>query len=64
MIKPLRARQTKVCSGIFEASGRHTQAADGAAGAFLRIIMRYPEVLAWDHHYRLVREEIGPRAWT
>jgi len=32
--------------------------ADGAAAAFLRIIMRYPEVLAWDYQYRLAREEI------
>src|SRR5215472_628921 len=32
--------------------------ADGAAAAFLRILMRYPEVLAWDYQYRLSREEI------
>jgi len=32
--------------------------ADGAAAAFLRILMRYPEVLAWDYQYRLAREEI------
>jgi hypothetical protein len=32
--------------------------ADGAAAAFLRLLMRYPEVLAWDYQYRLAREEI------
>lgn len=32
--------------------------ADGAATCFLRIILRYPEVLAWDYQYRLAREEI------
>jgi hypothetical protein len=31
---------------------------DGAAAAFLRILLRYPEVLAWDYQYRLSREEI------
>src|SRR5262245_30151410 len=32
--------------------------ADGAAAAFLRILLRSPEVLAWDYQYRLSREEI------
>lgn len=31
---------------------------DGAAAAFLRILLRYPEVLAWEYQYRLSREEI------
>jgi hypothetical protein len=32
--------------------------ADGAAAGFLRILMRYPEILAWEYQYRLSREEI------
>jgi hypothetical protein len=32
--------------------------ADGAYAGFLRILMRYPEVLAWDYQYRQAREEI------
>jgi hypothetical protein len=31
---------------------------DGAAAEFLRILIRYPEVLAWEYQYRLAREEI------
>lgn len=32
--------------------------ADGAAGGFLGILLRYPEVLSWDYQYRLSREEV------
>ena len=32
--------------------------ADGVAAGFLRILIRNPEVLAWDYQYRLSREEI------
>ena len=32
--------------------------ADGAAAGFLRILIRYPEVLAWDYQYRLSREAV------
>jgi hypothetical protein len=32
--------------------------ADGVAAAFLRILIRTPEILAWDYQYRLSREEI------
>lgn len=32
--------------------------ADGAAAEFLRILMQYPEVLAWEYQYRMSREEI------
>jgi hypothetical protein len=32
--------------------------ADGVAAGFLRILMRAPEVLAWDYQYRLSREAI------
>ena len=32
--------------------------AEGAAAGFLRILLRFPEVLAWDYQYRLAREEV------
>src|SRR5262249_29514883 len=32
--------------------------ADGAAAGFLRILLRYPEVLAWEYQYRLSREAV------
>jgi hypothetical protein len=32
--------------------------ADGAAAGFLRILLRNPEMLAWDYQYRLSREEV------
>ncbi|HKW01549.1 MAG TPA: hypothetical protein VJN96_17110 [Vicinamibacterales bacterium] len=32
--------------------------ADGAAAGFLRILMKYPEILAWEYQYRQSREEI------
>jgi len=32
--------------------------ADGAATGFLRILLRYPEVLAWEYQYRLSREAV------
>ncbi|MBZ5500319.1 MAG: twin-arginine translocation signal domain-containing protein [Acidobacteriia bacterium] len=32
--------------------------ADGTAAGFLRILLRYPEVLAWEYQYRLSREEV------
>ena len=31
---------------------------DGAYAEYFRILMRYPEVLAWEYQYRLSREEI------
>lgn len=32
--------------------------ADGAAAGFLGLMLRYPEILAWEYQYRLSREEI------
>jgi len=32
--------------------------ADGVAAGFLRILMRAPEILAWDYQYRLSRESV------
>jgi len=33
--------------------------ADGVFASYLRVLMRYPEILAWEYQYRLSREEIG-----
>src|SRR5262249_10906304 len=32
--------------------------ADGVFTGFVRILMRYPEILAWEYQYRLSREEV------
>ena len=32
--------------------------ADGVFTGFLRVLLRYPEVLAWEYQYRLSREEV------
>lgn len=32
--------------------------ADGVFTGFLRILLRYPEILAWEYQYRLSREEV------
>ena len=32
--------------------------ADGVFTGFVRIILRYPEILAWEYQYRLAREEV------
>jgi hypothetical protein len=32
--------------------------ADGVFAGFLRVLLRYPEVLAWEYQYRLSREEV------
>jgi hypothetical protein len=35
-----------------------TRPPDGAYAEYFRILMRYPEILAWEYQYRLSREEI------
>ena len=59
-IDPDRARQgfTEMLAYVQRLRGSATRPADGAYAQFLRILMRYPEVLAWDYQYRLSREEI------
>jgi hypothetical protein len=32
--------------------------ADGIFAGFLRVLLRYPEILAWEYQYRLAREEV------
>jgi hypothetical protein len=38
--------------------GGNRHAVDGIFAGFLRVIMRFPEILAWEYQYRLAREEI------
>jgi hypothetical protein len=37
---------------------RDTMHADGVFASYLRVLMRYPEILSWEYQYRLAREEI------
>jgi hypothetical protein len=39
-------------------SGSNPRPADGVFTGFLRILLRYPEILAWEFQYRLSREEV------
>jgi len=38
--------------------GGNQKAADGVFAGFLRVLIRYPEILSWEYQYRLAREEI------
>ncbi len=38
--------------------GGNKQAVDGVFAGFLRVIIRYPEILSWEYQYRLAREEL------
>ncbi len=44
--------------------GGATRPADGVLTNVLRIIMQYPEVLAWDYQWRLALEEQGRRTYA
>jgi hypothetical protein len=59
-IDPERARKGFENLLVFVQGLRANQAkpADGVAAGFLRILIRNPEILAWDYQYRLSREEI------
>ena len=37
--------------------GGNKHAVDGIFAGFLRVIIRYPEILSWEYQYRLAREE-------
>ena len=52
-----RASRRARCTSAGCGRGR-TKPADGAAAGFLRILFRYPEILAWEYQYRLSREEV------
>jgi hypothetical protein len=55
-----RARQgfTDVLAYVQKSRNGGPRPPDGAYAEFLRILMRYPEVLAWDYQYRLSREAV------
>ena len=38
--------------------GGNKHAADGVFAGFLRVLIRYPEILSWEYQYRLAREEL------
>ena len=59
-IDPERARQgvENVLKYVQGLRAGTLKPADGAAAGFLRILLRYPEVLAWDYQYRLSREAV------
>jgi hypothetical protein len=53
-----RARQgfTELCVGV-RALQQSPAGTNGAFTGLLRVLLRYPEVLAWEYQYRLSREE-------
>jgi hypothetical protein len=59
-IDPERARKgfDELLTYVQRLRGGAPKPPDGAAATFLRILIRYPEVLAWEYQYRLSREEI------
>jgi len=59
-----RAREgfTELHRGVQALEGG--RAANGAFTGFLRILLRYPEVLAWEYQYRLSREETAQAIFT
>jgi hypothetical protein len=59
-IDPERARQgfQSVVEYVQRLRSGAPRPPDGAYAEFLRILIRYPEVLAWEYQYRLSREEI------
>ncbi len=44
-------------------SGR-VKLADGVFAGFLRVVMRFPEILAWEYQYRLAREDMQKAIYT
>src|SRR5262245_4660384 len=59
-IDPERARKgfEELVAYVGALRGGTAKLPDGAAASFLRILLRYPEVIAWDYQYRLSRERI------
>ena len=57
-----RARKGyRSCAYVQGQMARHTEAADGVFGGFLRILMRYPEILGWEYQYRLAARRSARR---
>jgi len=59
-VDPDRAKQgfTEMLGYVQRLRGGAPHPADGAYADFLRILMRYPEILGWEYQYRLSREEV------
>jgi hypothetical protein len=59
-VDPERAREgmEHVLKYVQGLRANQLKPADGAAAGFLRLLLRYPEVLAWDYQYRLSREAV------
>ena len=59
-IDPERARKgfADVAAYVRQIKAGGPKPADGALAGFLRILLRYPEILAWEYQYRLSREEV------
>ena len=59
-VDPDRAKQgfTEMLGYVQRLRGGAPRPADGAYADFLRILMRYPEILGWEYQYRLAREEV------
>jgi hypothetical protein len=59
-IDPERARQgfARLLAFIEATRAGQAKPPDGAAAAFLGILLRFPEILAWDYQYRLAREAV------
>jgi hypothetical protein len=55
-----RARQgfAEVLAYVQARRANQPKPADGVAAEFVRILLRYPEVLAWDYQYRRSREAV------
>ncbi len=55
-----RARQgfAEVLAYVQRLRAGQPKPTDGAAAGFLRLLLRYPEILAWEYQYRLSREEV------
>src|SRR5262249_25722959 len=43
---------------VREVMAKKSHSADGIFTGFLRILLRYPEILAWEYQYRMAREEV------
>ncbi len=65
-IDPERARQgfQNLYEYVRGLSTGSAKPADGVFVGFVRILLRYPEILAWEYQYRLSREEVLQGMYT
>ena len=59
-IDPVRARKgfDELYVYVRGLSSGQLKPADGVFTGFLRVLLRYPEILSWEYQYRLAREEM------